>query len=103
MNGRDDGGRFQTGSTGGPGRPKGSRNKLGEEFVSAMYADFLEHGVTTIERMRETDPVAYVRMIASMLPKEVKITDERELTDDELDERIKQLASFLDLKIEPVS
>ena len=64
--GRNDAGRFLTGNSGGPGRPKGSRNKLGEEFVSAMYADFLEHGVAAIERMREEDPTAYVRVISSL-------------------------------------
>ena len=37
----DEKGRFLKGTIGGPGRPKGSRNKLGEEFIQALYADFL--------------------------------------------------------------
>jgi len=36
-------GRFLTGNSGG-GRPKGSRNKLGEQFLEALVQDFTEHG-----------------------------------------------------------
>ena len=33
--GRNGRGRFITGNSGGPGRPKGSRNRLGEDFLRA--------------------------------------------------------------------
>ena len=32
-----------------PGRPKGSRNKLGEDFIAALAADFAEHGKCVIQ------------------------------------------------------
>jgi hypothetical protein len=35
---QDEKGRFLTGNSGG-GRPKGSRNQLGEAFVADLYAD----------------------------------------------------------------
>ena len=56
---------------GKPGRPKGSRNKLSEDFLKALADDFEKHGVDTIVAARESDPVAYVRMIAGLLPKEI--------------------------------
>ena len=31
---------------GNPGRPKGARNKFGEDFISALKEDFNEHGKT---------------------------------------------------------
>src|SRR5262249_7899277 len=34
---RDGCGRFRAGGIGGPGRPRGSRNKLGEDFIAAVY------------------------------------------------------------------
>ena len=67
---RDDKGRFLTGNTGG-GRPKGSRNKLGEAFVQALADDFSEHGVVAVERVRQSDPSAYLKIIGNTLPREV--------------------------------
>ncbi len=103
---RNDAGRFQTGGNGGPGRPKGSRNKLSEEFLAALHDNFLQNGVTAIERMCEEDPTAYLRMIASLVPRQFVIdrtSDLDALSEDELDERIRELAAFLDLRIEPAS
>jgi hypothetical protein len=71
MSNRDSAGLFQPGCAAGPGRPKGSRHKLGELFVAALAADFAEHGISVIEQVRVKDPVAYSKIIASLLPKEV--------------------------------
>jgi hypothetical protein len=57
--------RFQPGN---PGRPKGSRNKLGEAFISALCADFQAHGARVIERVREEEPGVYLRVIARIVP-----------------------------------
>lgn len=77
------------------GRPKGARNKLGEDFIKALADDFDANGPQTIARVREERPQDYLKVIASLLPKEIKLTDERELSDDELDRRIRDLASIL--------
>ncbi|MDQ0450043.1 DUF5681 domain-containing protein [Methylobacterium aerolatum] len=78
---------FKPGQSGNPaGRPKGSRNKLGEAFLTALSQDFDEHGVKAIEAARSEDPVAYVKVVASLLPKELKIERSavEEMSDDEL-------------------
>jgi hypothetical protein len=36
---QDEKGRFVPGNSGNGGRPKGSRNRLGEAFVAGLYAD----------------------------------------------------------------
>jgi len=78
---------FRPGQSGNPsGRPKGSRNKLGEAFLTALSEDFDTHGTNAIERCRKADPVAYVRVVASLLPKELKVDrgPVEDLSDDEL-------------------
>lgn len=71
---------------GNPGRPKGSRNKLGEKFIEDLYADWSENGVQALKECRETNPAAYVKTVASLLPKDVNInvTQINELADDDL-------------------
>ncbi len=91
---------------GNPGRPKGSRNKLGEAFLEAMHDDFEAHGVAAIVKVREEKPDQYLKVIASILPKDLNINVNQMdgMTDDELIERIRALDAtirpFLDLEAE---
>ena len=66
-------GRFQTGNNGGPGRPKGSRNKLGEDFLAAIYDDWTVHGAAVLARVREMNPTAYLRIVAAVCPARLDI------------------------------
>ncbi|MFG1179008.1 hypothetical protein [Xanthobacter versatilis] len=94
---RNERGQFVPGHVATGGRPKGSRSKLGEEFLEKLYADFAEHGADVIARVREEKPDQYLRVVACLLPKEVKVSTEADLSDEELDRRIRQLAAALDL------
>lgn len=75
---------------GNPGRPKGSRNKLGEDFIAALHEDFLKHGKHVIETVRDDKPHQYLRVIAAIIPKEfhVKPADWSDVTDEELEDVI---------------
>jgi hypothetical protein len=49
--------------------PKGSRNRLSEEFVNELYADWCEHGAEALKKVRETRPDVYLKVVASLLPR----------------------------------
>lgn len=68
-------GQFLKGFSGGPGRQKGSRNKLGEDFLQKLQADFEAHGKEAIEVVRAERPADYLKVVASLLPKQVEIKE----------------------------
>jgi len=82
---------------GNPGRPKGSRNKLGEEFLQDMLADWTKHGKVVIEAVRTDRPEQYLKVVASILPKEMnlRVNDFDDLTDDQLARQLASIATQL--------
>lgn len=93
---RDEKGRFGPGN---PGKPKGSRHALGEAFIKALHDDFVEHGEKVIETVRTEKPDQYMKVVASLLPKEFKIETTSDLTDEQLDARIRTLANLVEIGI----
>lgn len=95
---------WQPGQSGNPaGKPKGARNKLGEAFIAALQEDFEAHGIAAVQAVRADKPDQYLKVIASLMPKEHRLSFDDQfdgMTDAELAERIRnslaQLAPFLD-------
>jgi hypothetical protein len=64
--------KWKPGQSGNPaGRPKGSRNKLAEDFFKALSDDFAEHGAKAIIDMRAERPGDYAKMVSSLMSKEM--------------------------------
>lgn len=78
---------------GNPGRQKGSRNKLGEAFLDDLYADWQENGKRVIEVVRAEKPDQYLKVVASILPKDLNVNVNKydDLTDEELRQRLREL------------
>jgi hypothetical protein len=83
--------RFKPGQSDNPaGRPKGSRNKVSEKLLEALATDFDDHGKEVIEKVRADRPADYLKIVGSLVPKQMEIEDLRttrkaeELSDNEL-------------------
>jgi hypothetical protein len=89
--------RFKPGQSGNPGgSPKGVRHKLNADFLRTLSKDFDEFGASAIVEAREKDPVGYVKVVASLMPKQVEQTQPLDdLTDAELTAGIALLRSRL--------
>ena len=71
---------FQTGNSGGPGRPKGSKNKLSESFLHDLLEHYLEEGKAVIKRVCEERPEVYIQLIARLIPKDLDIKHSGDVT-----------------------
>jgi hypothetical protein len=89
---------FEPGNRANPaGRPKGSRNKLGEQFLADMYSDWQQNGASVIASVRAEKPEVYLKVVASILPKElnIKVSELDDLSDADLDRRIATIAKTI--------
>ena len=83
---------FKPGQAKSGGRRKGSRDKIATALLEAIAKDFEEFGQEAVKIARVERPVEYLRVVASLLPKEFEITDNRlkDIEDDELELLIEQ-------------
>lgn len=82
---------------GNPGKPKGAKHRLQEDFIKDVQAAWETKGAEALTMMIADKPGDFVKMVASLMPKEatLNINDNSEMTDDELAERVRSLASQL--------
>jgi hypothetical protein len=92
--------RWQPGVSGNPaGRLRGSRNKLSEEVICALLRDFRQHGQKAVARVRRTQPAAYLKILALLVPREHKVEHSnaiKNLSDQELEAMIEYLKAALE-------
>src|SRR5262245_61396073 len=78
---------FQPGRPKTGGRQKGTRNKLGGVFLEKLLSEFEQYGEEAIRICRVERPHEFLKIVASILPKEFELVDSRltDITDEELD------------------
>lgn len=86
--------RFQPGN---PGKPKGVKHKMQEDFLRDIHNAWQDKGAAAIDAMIANKPGDFVKVVAGLMPKEatLNINDHSELTDAELTERVRSLAAQL--------
>jgi hypothetical protein len=72
--------KWKKGQSGNPmGRPKGSRHKFSEAFLADFTASWEKYGIQALEIVAKKEPSVYIRVAATVLPKEVETTVRTEL------------------------
>jgi Family of unknown function (DUF5681) len=93
---------WQPGVSGNPaGRKPGSRNRLSEAVICALLRDFSKHGEKAIAKVRQTQPAAYLKICALLVPRENKVEHSRsvsELSDEQLNGMIEALSARLEAR-----
>ena len=90
------------GGRNGGGRRQGARTRISTALLTAFAEDFEKYGEETVRITRVEKPIEYLRIAASLLPKEFEFTDNRlgELSDEELDAVIAYARQRLTIKRE---
>lgn len=73
---------FPPGRSGNPaGRPKGARSKFSDAFFADVAQVWQEEGMTALKSVAMNDPGTFIRVCASLVPKQFKaeLTDQRTL------------------------
>src|SRR5215471_11076525 len=89
---------FERGRSGNPaGGPVGSRHRqqLNGEFIAALLRDFRHGGPKAIERVRRTQPAAYLKILALLVPREHKV-EHRNPVKDMTDEELERSLAFIE-------
>jgi hypothetical protein len=72
---------------------------LGEAFVADIYEDWTKYGGKVLAQVRTSNPGAYVRVVASVIPKDILIqrppSEYDHLTDRELVELVHEDSRLL--------
>lgn len=92
------------GQSGNPkGRPKGARCRLSEAFLDDLLVSWEREGPSVIRRVMETKPDVYLKVVASLLPRDINIASPAEgMSDAELVDRIRRLDGVLQPFIESI-
>jgi hypothetical protein len=72
---------------------------LSEAVICALLRDFREHGQRAIEKVRQTQPGAYLKVLALLVPREHKVEHTNavsELSDEQLEAMIEHIKSSLE-------
>ena len=93
-------GKFAPGWSGNPGGSlEATRRSFNTDFLLALAADFKKHGAAAIEKVRKTQPAAYMKICALLVPREMQIERSstiKQMTDEQIEEAIAAIQAMLD-------
>jgi len=80
------------------GSLEATRRSFNKDFLLALAADFKKHGAAAIEKVRKTQPAAYMKICALLVPREMKVEHSggvKAMSDEELEAAIELIKEML--------
>ena len=75
-----------------------TRRSFNKEFLLALAADFKKHGAAAIEKVRKTQPAAYMKICALLVPREMQVEHTnriKQMTDEQIEQAIEAIQTML--------
>jgi|SRR6516164_2845914 hypothetical protein len=92
-------GKFAPGWSGNPGGSlEATRRSFNKDFLLALAADFKKHGAGAIEKVRKTQPAAYMKICALLVPREMKLEHSggvKAMTDEQIEDAIAAIKALM--------
>jgi flagellar motor component MotA len=92
-------GKFAPGWSGNPGGSlEATRRSFNKDFLLALAADFKKHGAAAIEKVREQQPAAYMKICALLVPREMKVEHSstiKQMSDEQIEQAIEYIQTML--------
>ena len=93
-------GKFAPGWSGNPGGSlEATRRSFNKDFLLALAADFKKHGAAAIEKVRKTQPAAYMKICALLVPRELQVEHSggvKAMTDEEIEHAIEFIKAMIE-------
>ena len=90
---------FQQGVSGNPhGNRHRTRHLLNQEFMQALLLHFRQHGKKAIEKVARNQPAAYLKILALLVPREMKMEHSggvKAMSDEEIEQAIEAIQTML--------
>ena len=91
---------FQQGVSGNPhGNRHRTRHLLNQEFMQALLLHFRQHGKKAIEKVARNQPGVYLKILALLVPREMKLEHSggviKAMTDEQIEEAIEAIQTML--------
>jgi len=90
---------FQQGVSGNPhGNRHRTRHLLNQEFMQALLLNFRHQGKKAIEKVARNQPAAYLKILALLVPREMKLEHSggvKAMSDEEIEEAIEAIQTML--------
>ena len=72
-----------------------------KDFLLALAAEFKKHGAAAIEKVRKTQPAAYMKICALLVPREMQVEHTnriKQMTDQQIEQAIEAIQTMLEAR-----